>query len=180
MTKERVKRLANYLLFQIGWFICAIGTDDIALYITCTIVFIHVIAIGSWRKEKEILVICLLLGSTIDSFLGNLNVLQFSGEGKLLPVWLACMWVLLGTTIKHSLAWVGQHWTWGAILGFLGGPTAYYGGSQLSDVRLGEPLWQTLLILATIWAVIFPLLFAFSKAWQKRLEKPSEPGSPQN
>ncbi|OED44419.1 hypothetical protein ACH42_07570 [Endozoicomonas sp. (ex Bugula neritina AB1)] len=169
MTKDRIKLAVNYLLFQTGWFLCVVGTDSIALYVTCTILFIHFITIGNWREEKETLAVCLLLGSAVDSFLGNLDILQFNNDGRILPVWLACIWVLLGTTIKHSLSWVGKNRYIGALLGFIGGPAAYVGMAQLTDMHLAEPLWQTLLILAILWAIIIPLLQAFSQAWQKRL-----------
>ena len=170
MTKDRVKLIANFLLFQATWFVCVLSTESIALYFTCTVLFIHFIAIGSWHKEKEIIAICLLLGSTVDSFLGDLNILLFGSEGRIIPLWLACIWVIFGTTIRHSLAWAGRHLILGATVGFFGGPAAYYAGSRLTDVRLAEPLWQTLLILAITWAVIIPLLQTFSITWQKRLE----------
>ena len=170
MNKEAIKLGANFLLFLIGWFLCVLGTGSIALYVTCTILFIHFITIGNWKKEKEVLAVSVLLGSTIDSFLGNMNILQFSGEGRILPMWLACIWVLLGTTIRHSLAWTGKHWALAAGTGLICGPVGYYTVSQLTDMNLNEPLWQTLLILAIIWALTIPLLQAFSRVWQKRLD----------
>lgn len=174
MTKDKIKLAVNYLLFQIGWFLCALGTDSIALYITCTILFIHFIAIGDWRREKEILAVSLLLGSTLDSFLGNLNILQFDGDGRVLPLWLACIWVLLGTTIRHSLRWTRQHWYTGACVGLLAGPAAYFALSKLTHMELAAPLWQTLLIIGGLWAVVMPLLQAFSHVWQKRLDLQSD------
>ena len=170
MDKDRIKLTANFLLFLTGWFICALGTDSIALYITCTILFIHFITMGNWRKEKEVLAVCLLLGSTVDSFLGNLNILHFSGEGRVLPLWLACIWVLLGITIRHSLAWTGKHWSIGVGAGLIGGPAGYYALSLLTNMSLNAPLWQTLLVLAVLWAIIIPLLQAFSQVWRKRLQ----------
>ena len=54
------------------------------------------------------------------------------------------------------------------VLGFIGGPASYYAGSTLTDVSLAAPLWQTLLILAVIWAIVVPLLQSFSEAWLKK------------
>ena len=168
MNVEKIKLLINYLIFQIGWFVCVIGGNQSALLFTLFALSIHLLWIGSWRQEKQLLVICLLLGSAIDSFLGNLQILQFSGDSRLLPGWLACLWVLFGTTLRHSLDWSRQHKSLGAILGLIGGPASYYAGSKLTDVSLAEPLWQTLLILAVIWALVLPLLQSFSEAWLKK------------
>ena len=172
MTTDTKKLLINYLLFQIGWLGCVLGTGHIALYITSTILFIHFLAIGSWYKEKEVIAVCLLLGCTMDSFLGNLNILQFGGaegESRILPLYQACIWVLLGTTLRHSLAWIGHHKALGALLGFVLGPTYYFAETHLTDLSLAAPLWQTLLILAVLWAVVLPTLQAFSQVWLKRL-----------
>ena len=168
MTTETIKLLINYLIFQLGWFVCVMGGSRLALIYTAFTLAVHLLWISSWQKEKQLLVICLLLGSTIDSFLGNLDILQFSGEGRLLPVWLACLWVLFGTTLRHSLDWSRTHKPLGAILGLIGGPASYFAGSKLTDVSLAEPIWQTLLILAVIWAITLPLLQSFSEAWLKK------------
>ena len=168
MTVERRKRLANYLLFQGGWFACVLGGNQVALAATLTILLVHFIWISPWRKEREIIVICLLLGSAIDSFLGNLNILQFNSDSRLLPLWLACLWVLFGTTLRHSLDWTRTHKLAGSALGLLGGPASYYAGSKLTEVSLAAPQWQTLGVLAIIWALFIPLLQSFSEAWIKK------------
>ena len=168
MSTKKIKLLINYLIFQTGWFVCVSGGNQPALLFTLGALAVHLIWVGSWRKEKQLLVICFLLGSAIDSFLGNLQILQFNEDGRLLPGWLACLWVLFGTTLRHSLDWSRQHKAAGALLGFAGGPASYYAGSKLTDVSLAEPLWQTLLILAVIWALVLPLLQSFSEAWLKK------------
>ena len=168
MTTEKIKLLINYLIFQIGWFVCVLGGNQPALIFTIAALGVHLIWIGSWQKEKQLLVICLLLGSAIDSFLGNLQILQFSGESRLLPGWLACLWVLFGTTLRHSLDWSRTHKRLGALLGLFGGPASYYAGSKLTDITLAEPIWQTLLVLAIIWTIVLPLLQSFSEAWLKK------------
>ncbi|MGI9277032.1 MAG: DUF2878 domain-containing protein [Endozoicomonas sp.] len=170
MTRERTKQIVNYLLFQAGWFACVLGGDQIALITTLVILFIHLRWIGQWRMERELLAISLILGSAIDSFLGNLEILIFPGDGRLLPVWLACLWLLFGTTLRHSFDWAREHRLASALLGMIGGPASYYAGTKLTNVSLMEPTWLTLLILAVIWAAVIPVLQAFSAAWLKRHE----------
>lgn len=168
MTTLRKQQLANYILFQGGWFACVLGGSQIALFTTVAILLIHFIWIAQWRKEREIIVICLLLGCAIDSFLGNLNILQFHPESRLLPLWLACLWVLFGTTLRHSLDWTRTHKLAGALLGGIGGPASYFAGAKLTEVSLAQPQWQTLGILALIWALLVPLLQSFSEAWANK------------
>ncbi len=163
------RRSVNYLLFQIGWFACVLGGDHVALIAAVIILFIHLLWVGSWHKEKQVLAITFLLGCAIDSFLGNLEILKFHSQlddgGRILPLWLACLWLIFGTTLRHSLDWSRTHKLYGAILGFFGGPISYLAGSKMSDVTLAQPLWQTLLVLAIIWAFVIPMLQSFSQAW---------------
>ncbi len=169
MTTSKIKLIINAVLFQIGWLACVLGGNYIALAVTALILFVHLTWIGSWHKEKQLLAITFLLGCAIDSFLGNLNILQFSSQpndtGRLLPIWLACLWLVFATTLRHSLDWSRTHRLLGALLGFFGGPLSYLAGSNLAGVSLAQPTWQTLSILAVIWAVNVPLLQAFSQAW---------------
>ncbi|WP_083232373.1 DUF2878 domain-containing protein [Endozoicomonas atrinae] len=169
MTINKIKLITNYLLFQMGWFACVLGGDHVALIATVIILFIHLFWVGSWHKEKQVLAITFLLGCAIDSFLGNLEILKFHSQledgGRILPLWLACLWLIFGTTLRHSLDWSRTHKLYGAILGFFGGPLSYLAGSKMSDVTLAQPLWQTLLVLAIIWALVIPMLQSFSQAW---------------
>ena len=171
MAEQKTRQLANILLFQFGWFACVLGGNETALITTIVILTIHVRWIGEWKKEREVLVISLLLGSAIDSFLGNLNILVFSGECRLLPVWLACLWLLFATTLRHSLDWTRQHRFAGALIGMTGGPVSYFAGSKLTDVELMQPPWLTLLILSAIWAAVIPVLQTFSAVWLERYRR---------
>jgi hypothetical protein len=44
------------------------------------------------------------------------------------------------------------------VLGAVGGPASYIAGSHLTYVQLPLGVWPSALILAAIWAVVFPLL----------------------
>ena len=172
MITDKIKLIINAVLFQAGWFACVFGGNNVAMVATALILFVHLTWIGSWNKEKQLLAITFLLGCTIDSFLGNLNILQFSTHpddtGRLLPIWLACLWLLFATTLRHSLDWSRNYRLLGALLGFFGGPLSYFAGSELANVTLAQPTWQTLGILAIIWSINIPLLQSFSQAWLKK------------
>ena len=45
-----------------------------------------------------------------------------------------------------------------SLLGAVGGPLSYYAGSQLAGVSFGYATIPTLIGLALLWAMLFPLL----------------------
>ena len=171
MTHQNRQLIINALLFQAGWFACVIGGNTIAVIATALILFIHLSYLTNWKKEREILAITLLLGSATDSFLSHLGILVFTGDSLLIPPWLACLWLLFGTTIRHCLAWTSRYKLAGMLTGAIAGPCSYYAGAQLSGVGLAKPLWQPLLTLTIIWSLMIPLLQAFSSIWLERYRK---------
>ncbi|MBO9492705.1 DUF2878 family protein [Thalassotalea sp. G20_0] len=54
MTNDKIKLIANYLLFQLGWLACVLWGDQIALAAAVIVLFIHLLWIGNWHKEKQI------------------------------------------------------------------------------------------------------------------------------
>ena len=167
MVAKTAKLMVNYLLFQLGWFVCVLGGNKIALAATAVILAVHLLWVGSWAMEQQLLAVTFFLGCALDSFLGNLAIVQFhqNDESRILPLWLACLWLIFATTLRHSLDWSRTHRLYGAVLGFVGGPLSYYAGSQLNEITLAQPLWQTWLLLAVIWAILIPVLQTFSQAW---------------
>ncbi|WP_222842156.1 DUF2878 domain-containing protein [Endozoicomonas montiporae] len=166
----------NVFLFLTGWIICLSTSlsefsSAITLATTITILLIHIKFIGNWDKEKEILLISLLLGSAIDSFAGNLGILEFSTTNRLLPLWMACIWALAGTTIRHSLLLCLKRRWLTPLTGFLFSLIHYFLLNRISDVALSSPAWLSLLVMAIIWSIITPVLLAFSSVWQERYKR---------
>lgn len=165
----------NLSLFLIGWAACVLGGNSFALPVTIVILLIHFLKIGSWKKEREIIAITLLLGSAVDSFMGNLGLLEFStsfsSSNHLLPLWLACFWALAGTTIRHSLQWMNGRKLATFLTGLVLAPLHYLAIAKLTDTGLAKPEWQTLLILAICWGILLTVLQAFSKTWLERYKR---------
>ena len=164
-------KVTNFILFQMGWLACVLGGNAVALPVTVLLVIIHLLFIGNWQKERELLAVTLLIGCSVDSFLGNLSILQFPEESRVLPLWLACLWLLFATTLRHSLDWTREYKLWGATGGMLAGPLSYYAGAHLTDISLAQPEWQSLLILGCVWAIMIPLLQSFSSVWLERYKQ---------
>lgn len=150
------ENLFNAALFQLGWLACVFGAQRpwlLAIALVCLAVHLCLLARpGEWRGLLTIT----LIGCVLDSLLLHLDVFDF-GEGLLLPAWLALLWALFASTLRHSLAWSARPWWLGSLLGALGAPLSYLGGARLAGVELPQGLWPTLILLAVIWAGVIPV-----------------------
>ncbi len=164
------KKLLNAVLFQVGWFSCLFGaTQPWLLLIPVALLLVHFYWTTSWREEGRLVASVMLFGAALDSFLLTLGVFEFPGQERIIPLWLALLWALFGTTLNHSLAWTAQPWWRASLLGACAGPLSYYAGSQIADAGLPLGLMQTSLLLALIWAVLLPLLHGFARLYRERV-----------
>lgn len=153
-----LKPLANAVLFQCGWFVCVLGGDSRWLLIGIAALGVHLLWISSWTREGQVILAVTVLGTLVDTALRGLGVFEFNAPGPLIPLWLILLWALLATTLRHCLAWSAQPWWLASLLGAVGGPFSYYAGSQLAGVSFGYGTIPTLIGLALLWAMLFPLL----------------------
>ena len=153
-----LKRLANAVLFQCGWFACVLGGDSRWLLVAAAVLAIHLLWTRSWSAEVQVILAVTLLGTVIDTSLRTFGVFHFNVPGPLIPFWLVLLWALLATTLRHCLAWSAQPWWRASLLGAVGGPLSYYAGSQLAGVSFGYGTTPTMIGLALLWALLFPAL----------------------
>ncbi|MGB7389098.1 DUF2878 domain-containing protein [Pseudomonas neustonica] len=164
-----IRLIANALLFQAAWFACVMGGTSWWLLIPAAALLIHFIWISSWAAEGKLVVSVALVGAAIDSFLLQLGVFDFASTDTLVPIWLVLLWALLATTLNHCLAWTAKPIWLASILGAISGPLSYFTGSALNDsVMLPLGTQHTALILAPIWALIFPLLHGFAHLYREQ------------
>lgn len=164
------KLITNALLFQIGWFACVAGGGP-WLALVALAVLVHLFWVSSWAAEGKLLVTVLLAGSALDSFLLQLGVFDFGEPRQLIPLWLALLWLLLATTLNHCLAWTARPWWRASLLGAISAPLSYYAGAQLAGVNLPLGTWQTLLLLAAIWALVLPALHGFAELYRNQYKQ---------
>ena len=75
------------------------------------------------------------------------------------PAWIMALWVAFAMTFNHSLRWMRGRPRMAAVLGAVGGPSAYWGAERVfSAVTLPSPPWFTLAALAIGWALAVPLI----------------------
>jgi hypothetical protein len=155
----RGRTLLNAGFFQLGWFACVLGAQrPWLLLIAITCLAIHLLWISKNPDEWRLLLWVAACGWVLDSALLHLGVFQFPGAMLVLPLWLAILWLLFASTLRHSLSWTKRPWWMGSLLGAFGGPLSYWGGARLADVGLPLGVWPSVLILALIWALLMPAL----------------------
>lgn len=161
------RNLLNALLFMCGWLTCLLGGGQ-WLWGVAVVLLVHLALIGSWQREGKLLASAFLLGSAVDSFLLQLGVFDFAEARQLIPLWQALIWLLVGTTLYHCLAWTAKPW-WRASLVGAGFALLSYGASSwLGLVRLPYGEAATLALLALVWAVVLPLLHGFARLYAAR------------
>ncbi|MCC9005545.1 DUF2878 domain-containing protein [Pseudomonas putida] len=149
--------VANAVWLQAGWWICVLGDErPWLLLLVIAGVVVHLRLCPDVNAEVKALLRVTLAGCVLDSTLGALGVFGF--DACPLPLWLALLWLVLASGMRHSLAWAGRHWQIGALIGALGGPLAYVGGARVTQVALPLGTLETGLLLMPIWALALPLL----------------------
>ena len=161
--------LANFILFQIGWFACVLGGAHdrpwLGAGIALTIVAWHV---GRAARPREELILVLLsggIGAVADSVpvaVGWVRYASGTVVAGAAPVWLVTMWMLFATTLNVSLRWLRRDPLVAIGLGAVGGPLAYWGGARLGAMEFAAPVAATA-ALAFGWAVLTPVLVRLAR-----------------
>ncbi|MCO7521802.1 MULTISPECIES: DUF2878 domain-containing protein [unclassified Pseudomonas] len=147
----------NALWLQAGWWVCVLGAERRwLLWLVIPGLAVHLRLCQDANAEAWAMVRITLAGCLLDSALGALGLFVF--DAWPLPLWLALLWLVLASGMRHSLAWAGDNWRLGSLLGALGGPLAYVGGATLAGVALPLGAAQTGLLLAPVWALALPML----------------------
>ena len=160
-----MRKLVNFVLFQLGWFACILGAAH--GYVSLAVLFCLAVAVFHlWQssepmQEGMLLLKILALGICADTLLLQTGSLVFESKGllpSLSPIWMWSLWVILGCTLNESMSWLRGRYVLAAVLGAITGPLSY-----LAGVKLGAATWgnetQALVLLGIIWALAMPLLF---------------------
>lgn len=174
------RKVANFVLFQAGWFTCvlaaAAGYEWIGPVAVLMIVVVHLSVIERSWSELMFLLFAGLLGTVLDSVQVWLDAVRFSGTslfGVLCPLWIIALWFAFSTTLNVSLGRLRRRYGMAAILGLLAGPATYFGASRLGAVVLPD-LGFALLTVGIEYAVAMPVLLAVSDRIRQSPASPVE------
>jgi hypothetical protein len=163
--------LLNVGLFQLGWFSCVLGAANgmawLGPAVALGVAGFYLIDNPGRGREARMLLAIVLLGTALDTVLvaaGFVVFYQSTWPAPLAPAWMSALWLVFGTTLTRSLAWVQQHPIWGMLLGAVGGPLAYAGGAALGAAEFTEPSAAGLTAVMLTWAAAMLALAEFG-AW---------------
>lgn len=157
MNRALVFTLTNALMFQLGWFVCILGGSLWAGIFTVIVLIVHFCVSVRRFDDCVAVVIAIALGLAHDLILIHTGQIQFMESAQLPPLWLVCLWALLGITLNHSLQWIYYRPLWSSLLGAMLALLSYLAGVKLSSAEWSSPLIEVLPIIAALWLVILPL-----------------------
>ena len=147
--------LVNAALFQGGWFVAVLGGNLWAAMFTVVATGLHFYYLSdNPRADFSCASLTVIIGLIHDNVLAGLGVIDFSTT--ITPIWIACIWWLLGITLRHSLGFIYRRPLLSAVGGALSAPLAYSGGIYLSDALWGVSPVTGLLIISFVWLLILP------------------------
>ena len=157
----------NVVSVQVGWFACVIGAAQgfnwFGPVVVAALVVIHLALVAERRRELATLAAAGLFGYAIDSLMVLASIFDFPAQARLgapSTVWMVALWVNFATALNVALYWLQRRPASAALLGAIGGPMAYYGGTVFG--ALLAPAGATVLIagVAIQWALATPLVMA--------------------
>lgn len=157
MNRTSLLTIANALLFQVGWLVCILcGSLWAGLFTVIALAF-HFAVYAPRLADVIAVLLAVVIGLIHDSLLLHAGYIVFPESVYLPPLWLVCLWALLGITLNHSLVWIYSRPLWSALLGALAAPLSYLAGVKLSSAEWSSPLVDVIPIIAILWLVALPL-----------------------
>ena len=161
-----MKNLVNFVAFQAVWF-CAVVGASYGLWwpgpiAALVFAIAHMLSPMRVRDDGLLIVVALLLGVIIDSAYAFSSVLTYAApfpSSQLAPLWILALWVGCALTLNHSLAYLAHRPLVATIAGAIVGPISYWSAGRAFDaVKLGAPLWRSVIALSLGWAVAMLVL----------------------
>lgn len=163
-----MKRLINFILFQVSWFSCVLGATNnlpwLGVLVTFMVIFWHLYQSKIIQPELMLMFTVLVIGGLFDQALLATDLVQYVNHGwssAVVPVWILALWLAFASILSVSLRWMRSKYLLAVTFGAIGGPLAYLGAEKLGAVTLNGT--NAMLTLSIGWAVITPILFVLSK-----------------
>lgn len=168
MKRPRYGTWLDAILGQLGWWVCVLGAaNGLELLGPATVAAMLVVQLAGLppdvRKRAGRHVIVLgVAGTALDSLHGALGVMRFEGGWApwLAPLWITALWCQFATALPAFSALRSRPLV-AVLIGAIGAPMAYAGGARLGAASLLPEPWISLLVIAAVWAVAFPLMLRF-------------------
>lgn len=164
-----MKSFVNFALFQGFWFAAILGAERAEMWwgpLACLAMFVLHLSMTEdrWREARFVLVAG-LLGYLLDSGLHMADLIDYPSSGEawdysVAPPWIASLWFAFAMLPRFSLAWLKPKLPLALLLGAIGGPLSFYGGTRFDVIAPGAD--STWIILALEYALVTPALLWFA------------------
>lgn len=155
--------------FQVVWLACALGAASgsnlpgvlaAGLYL-----LLQASSNGMGRADLRTIAMAGLCGLVSESALAAsglvIHAAPWSAYG-VAPPWILALWLAFGATMTPTLKALGRSTYWkGATLGVVFGPLAYVAGERLGALSMLNSPILSIVVLAVLWATLFPALLYF-------------------
>lgn len=152
----------NWFLNNLFWAGCVVGRYEfIWLVGPCVAAYVLLLLRQEIIRPFQV-VPPLLLGVLVDSLFTAAGLFVFEPRSLLLPAWMWVLWLAFVTTLPLSLRLFGGNPYLAALTGAIGFPASYFIGYQVGAIQFALPLPLTLAILSTTWAILLPVMYAWT------------------
>ncbi len=158
----------NGVLFYIAWLLCVTGGDKVAIVTSALVIAIHLRYISGDYRELGLLFQVAILGFVVDALFILGGVMTGVELAFLPPLWLIALWLVFATTLNHCLRWFQGRLALAALVGAVAGPLSYMAGIRMSSVELGSPELRSVVVLAVVWAAVFPICLILARRFAQR------------
>ena len=155
-------KFLNIIVFNLLWLGLVLGRESL-IYLTLPSLLIYLaclLRIGDLKVHQ--ILIPAAIGITIDISLTFFGIFIFPESSLIIPFWLIILWINFSTTLTLSLSFIGKNKLIAFGLGATALPFNYTVGERLGAVTFGDPYLFSILVLALVWSVSFPILFIVS------------------
>lgn len=150
----------NLIGFNLAWYLSVFFGNEGALLVLL-LLLMHFVFHRQPLIELYV-VLCLgLFGYSVDFLLTLMGFFKFH-ESQAAPVWLLLLWFAFSATLRQSLSFFAGRPLMGAFFGAIGGSSSYVGAVLVGPVSFGYSLAFSAVVIAFIWAILFPCLIRLS------------------
>ena len=162
--------VTNLLAFGIGWFACVVGaangTPSYGIAVAAMLLALNILVAEDPIHEARVIAAVGAIGFVIDTMLALAGVFVFDprtgSPSWLCPIWLIALWMMFGSTLTASLAWLAARSAIASIVGAVVGPFSYFAAAKMGALAIPGRVAPRVAILAIVWAVVLPGLLRFA------------------
>lgn len=177
-SSKLIFSIGSLLLYSVGWLVgmfCLSHQEHFfayayILFIFCPFLFIEKNYRPIESATNRLLILWALpLGFFLELSLILSGSIIYQGSFWLPPFSILMLYPLFSVLITYSFRWLRTRLWLASILGFFGGPLIYLQGVYLGAAEF-SPSWSAHILVAFLWAALFPTLVALSNRFEKKIE----------